>query len=55
MELSTQMYVESGPGNARDGLYDSLDPRERAAVTVRLDKAPDGKALATRFDIVVRA
>jgi protocatechuate 3,4-dioxygenase, beta subunit len=53
--LVTQMYVEGEPGNARDGLYNSLDPRERAAVTVRLDKAPDGKALVTRFDIVLRA
>ena len=26
----------------------------RAAVTVRVDKAPDGKALAARFDIVLR-
>lgn len=52
--LVTQMYVEGEPGNARDGLFNSLDPRERAAVTVRVDKAPDGKALAARFDIVLR-
>jgi len=52
--LVTQMYVEGEPGNARDGLFNSLDPRERAAVLVRLDKAPDGKALAGRFDIVLR-
>ena len=53
--LVTQMYLEGEPGNARDGLYNSLDPRERAVVTVRVDKAPDGKALAARFDIVLRA
>ena len=53
--LVTQMYVEGEPGNARDGVFASLDPRERAAVTVRLDQAPDGKALTTRFEIVLRA
>jgi protocatechuate 3,4-dioxygenase beta subunit len=53
--LVTQMYVDGEPGNARDGLFNSLDPRERAAVTVRVNKAPDGKALAARFDIVLRA
>ena len=54
-DLVTQMYVEGEPGNARDGLYAALDPRERALVTVRLDRAADGKALAARFEIVVRA
>jgi protocatechuate 3,4-dioxygenase beta subunit len=53
-ELVTQMYVEGEPGNERDGLYSSLEPSTRAALTVRLDKAPDGKALAGRFDIVLR-
>lgn len=53
--LVTQMYVEGEPGNARDGVFASLDPRERAAVTVRLDEAPDGRALTTRFEIVLRA
>jgi protocatechuate 3,4-dioxygenase beta subunit len=54
-DLVTQMYVEGEPGNARDGLYGSLDARERTAVTVRIDRASDGKALAARFEIVVRA
>jgi len=53
--LVTQMYVEGEPGNARDGLYNSLDASGRAAVTVRLDRSPDGKALAGRFEIVLRA
>ena len=54
-ELVTQMYVEGEPGNERDGLLRSIsDARQRAAVIVRLDKAPDGKALAGRFDIVLR-
>jgi hypothetical protein len=49
------MYVEGESGNARDFLYGSLDPQERTAVTVRLDRAADGKALAGRFEIVVRS
>jgi len=53
-DLVTQMYVDGEPGNARDGLYTSLGPAERAAVAVRLERAADGKALATRFEIVVR-
>jgi protocatechuate 3,4-dioxygenase beta subunit len=55
-ELVTQMYIEGEPGNARDGVLGWIsDPRQRSAVVVRLDKAPDGKALAGRFDIVLRA
>ncbi len=54
-ELVTQMYIAGEPGNERDGLYGWLEPSARAAVTVRLDRAPDGKALAGRFDIVLRA
>jgi len=55
-ELVTQMYIEGEPGNERDGVLSWIsDPRQRAAVIVRLDKAPDGKALAGRFDIVLRA
>jgi len=54
-ELVTQMYIEGEPGNERDGVLGSIsDPRQRAAVIVRLDQAPDGKALAGRFDIVLR-
>lgn len=53
--LVTQMYVQGEPDNLRDGLLNALSPRDRAAVLVRLDKAPDGKALAARFDIVLRA
>jgi protocatechuate 3,4-dioxygenase beta subunit len=54
-ELITQMYVAGEPGNERDGIYGWLDPAARAAVTVRLDKTSDGKSLAGRFDIVIRA
>jgi protocatechuate 3,4-dioxygenase, beta subunit len=55
-ELVTQMYVAGEPGNERDGLYRSLrDPRQRAAVTVRLDPAGgiEGGALAGSFDLVL--
>lgn len=51
--LVTQMYVQGEPGNARDGLFNSLEPAQRAAVLVRLDKAPDGKSLVGRFDLVL--
>ncbi len=52
--LVTQMYVQGEPDNLRDGLLNSLNPRDRAAVLVRLDKAPDG-ALSTRFDLILRS
>jgi protocatechuate 3,4-dioxygenase beta subunit len=54
--LVTQMYVAGAPLNERDGLYASLrDPRQRAALTVRLDPAPgiEEGALAGTFDIVL--
>ncbi|HEX8166780.1 MAG TPA: protocatechuate 3,4-dioxygenase [Beijerinckiaceae bacterium] len=55
-ELVTQMYVAGEPLNERDGLYRSIrDPRQRAAVTVRLEPAngiEDG-ALAGSFDLVL--
>ena len=56
-ELVTQIYVAGEPLNARDGLYARLDPREREAVTVRLEPANgiEEGALAGRFDIVLRA
>jgi protocatechuate 3,4-dioxygenase beta subunit len=53
--LVTQMYVAGEPGNARDLLYNSLrDEAERRALTVALVRAADGKALAGRFEIVLR-
>jgi len=52
--LVTQMYVRGEPENLRDGLFNSLSTRDRAAVLVRLDKAPDGKGLTGRFDIVLQ-
>jgi protocatechuate 3,4-dioxygenase beta subunit len=53
--LVTQMYVAGEPGNTRDFLYNSLrDEAERRALTVALARAADGKALAGRFEIVLR-
>ena len=55
-ELVTQMYVAGEPLNERDGIYRAIrDPRQRAAVTVRLEPAnglEDG-ALAGTFDLVL--
>ncbi len=55
-ELVTQMYVAGETGNARDDLYRAIrDPRQRAAVTVKLENAngiEDG-ALAGSFDLVL--
>lgn len=55
-ELVTQMYVAGEPLNERDGLYKSIrDPRQRAAVTVRLEPANgvEPGALAGSFDLVL--
>ena len=55
-KLVTQIYVAGEAQNERDGLYRSIrDPRQRAAVTVRLDDANgiEPGALAGSFDIVL--
>ena len=54
--LTTQMYVEGEPGNARDGLLRRVrDPEARTRLIVPLAPAPDIEpdALAGRFDIVL--
>lgn len=51
--LTTQLYVEGDPHNARDGLWRSLSPQDRAAVTVPFRRGTDG--LAAEFPIVVAA
>ena len=54
--LTTQMYVAGEPLNAGDGVLNGIaDPRQRDAVTVRLDAANGLElgALAGTFDIVV--
>ena len=51
--LTTQLYVEGDPGNARDGIWRRLSEAERAAVTVPYVNAPDG--LKATYRIVVQA
>lgn len=54
--LVTQMYVAGEPGNARDGLYNSIrDPAARAAVTVELAAASalEPNAVGGTFDITL--
>ena len=51
--LTTQLYVDGDPHNERDFLWRSLDPAQRAAVTVPFQAGQDG--LAAKFRIVVVA
>lgn len=52
--LTTQLYVEGDPGNARDFLWRQLrDPADRAALTRPFVPGADG--LSADFPIVVRA
>ena len=53
--LTTQLYVEGDPGNARDGLWQRLrDPEDRAALTRPFVPAEQG-GLTASFPIVVAA
>jgi protocatechuate 3,4-dioxygenase beta subunit len=45
-ELTSQLFVAGDPGNDRDGLYTRLSPEQRAAVELRLRRAPGGGATA---------
>jgi protocatechuate 3,4-dioxygenase beta subunit len=51
--LTTQVYVEGDPGNARDSLWRNLRPADRSALTVPF--AADGDGVRARFPIVVSA
>lgn len=54
--LVTQMYVAGEPGNARDGLYNSIrNPEARAALTVALAPVAEVEpgAIGGTFDIVL--
>jgi protocatechuate 3,4-dioxygenase beta subunit len=51
--LTTQLYVEGDPHNARDGLWRALSAQDRAAVTVPFTAGPDG--VVAQFPIVVAA
>lgn len=50
--LTTQLYVEGEPGNARDGLWQRLSVSERQRLTVPFKPAHDGQE--ADFPIVVR-
>lgn len=49
--LTTQVYVEGDPGNARDFLWRSLSEAQRAQLTVPY--VADGDGLRARFAVVV--
>ena len=51
--LTTQLYVQGDPNNERDGLWRSLPPEDRAALTVPFRAGADG--LQATFPIVVAA
>ncbi len=51
--LTTQVYVQGDPGNARDFLWQRLRGEDRAALTVAFE--PVGDTLRARFPIVVAA
>ncbi len=51
--LTTQLYVEGDPGNARDGIWRRMGEADRAAVTAAFKPGSDG--LMAQFPIVVRA
>lgn len=51
--LTTQLYVQGDPGNARDGLWRRLDEVARAALTRPFVPGPDGERVD--FPLVVQA
>ena len=51
--LTTQLYVEGDPGNARDFLWRQLDAHGRRALTQAY--VPEGGALRARYALVVAA
>ncbi|MFT3956511.1 MAG: protocatechuate 3,4-dioxygenase [Piscinibacter sp.] len=51
--LTTQVYVQGDPGNARDFLWRRLGAEDRAALTVAFE--PGAEAYRARFPIVVAA
>jgi len=49
--LTTQLYVQDDPGNARDGIWRRLSAEDRAAVTSPYVAARDG--LTARYALVI--
>jgi protocatechuate 3,4-dioxygenase beta subunit len=52
--LTTQVYVEGDPGNARDFLWNRLSEADRAALTVGFGSDGSTGGLQARFPVVVR-
>jgi protocatechuate 3,4-dioxygenase, beta subunit len=51
--LTTQLYVQDDPGNARDGLWRRLSAEDRAAITSPYVAGSDG--LAARYTLIIAA
>jgi protocatechuate 3,4-dioxygenase, beta subunit len=51
--LTTQLYAQDDPGNARDGLWRRLSAEDRAAITSPYVAVSDG--LAARYALVIAA
>jgi protocatechuate 3,4-dioxygenase, beta subunit len=51
--LTTQLYVQGDPGNARDGIWSRLAPEDRALVTAPFTPAADG--LRAQYALAVGA
>jgi protocatechuate 3,4-dioxygenase, beta subunit len=51
--LTTQLYAQDDPGNARDGLWRRLSAEDRAAITSPYVTGSDG--LAARYALVIAA
>jgi len=53
--FTSQLFIDGHPGNARDGLYRSLDAAGQKTITVPFDPIKDSKIgeLAANFDIVL--
>lgn len=54
--LTTQCYIKGHPGNARDGVYNSIkDQKARESVTVAFDPVKGSRIgeVAARFDVVL--
>jgi protocatechuate 3,4-dioxygenase beta subunit len=55
-KFTTQCYIKGEPGNARDGIYNSIrDPKARESITVDFAPMKGSRIneLAARFDIVL--
>ena len=54
-KFTTQCYIEGHEGNSKDGIWKSLDPKARRAVTVPFEPVKTSRVgeLAAKFDIVM--